>query len=60
MTEKRSLAASRQSMLKIAAAGLTVAALALIGDANAQSLGYAYQPPMAGALSNLPPQRGDK
>jgi lipoprotein-anchoring transpeptidase ErfK/SrfK len=55
MTEKRSLAASRQSMLKIAAAGLTVAALALIGDANAQSLGYAYQPPVPGALSNLPP-----
>ncbi len=57
--EKRSLrtatlVASCQSMLRIAVAGLAVAALALIGDANAQSLGHALAPPMPGAPSNLP------
>lgn len=41
-------------MLRIAVAGLAVAALALVGDAKAQSLGYVHAPPMTGPLSNLP------
>jgi lipoprotein-anchoring transpeptidase ErfK/SrfK len=58
MTEKRSLrsaalvASRRQLMLRIAVAGLTVAALVLVGDANAQSLGYAS--PMPASRSNVP------
>jgi lipoprotein-anchoring transpeptidase ErfK/SrfK len=45
-----------QIFLKVAAAGLTLAALAVADTANAQLQGYAPERAMSGALSNLPPR----
>ena len=48
--------ANRQLTLKVAVTGLTLAALAVAGNANAQTLAYAPGPSMSGSLSNLPPR----
>ena len=52
---QRSLRAA-SLMLQIAAAGLTIAGHRAASSANAQSLGYAHEPPMSAAFSNLPPR----
>lgn len=48
------LAAKRRLMLTVAVAGLIAVALTFADRADAQSMGYAYEPPTSGVLSNLP------